>query len=402
MKHPRIVRPALSLLPLIVVACSGRENDSTFFEPRSDQLIGEENSDADTSASSRQPVVGNFPGSGNAGAGAPLVAGISPNTAGDCASAPSSEPPPGSPEVETICLFSDDDPETPAATIEQVLETVADQTLVHVRLTLNPSFVDNSYGDAAIGWERREPPRKAPAAAPDDARPKPPPPAPNDAPPAPDDDAAAPDDVAPAPDDVAPPPDDVAVPPDAPQPPPDAPRAGPEREPKPERAAHTFRDLVGSDHAEIQLFDAEGELALHFKLDYLSESDTAPSGYASLGVSGGDGKLIVGEPASILAATTSLDRNLNGCGLASFTESSPATDADYTPNPDASAWDYRVVYEVWVDAAAFGSAGFGTAAVEFVHASPSKSGRNSETVTPAPCLPPDDGVGPEREPPTIR
>ncbi|MDA6125946.1 hypothetical protein OSK00_26470, partial [Escherichia coli] len=78
---------------------------------------------------------------------------------------------------------------------------------------------------------------------------------------------------------------------------------------------------------EIQLRDDAGNVSLHFKLDYISQSERAPSGYASLGVSGGEGKLLEGDPSWILAATTSLDRNLNGCGLSEFTESSPETDA---------------------------------------------------------------------------
>jgi hypothetical protein len=132
---------------------------------------------------------------------------------------------------------------------------------------------------------------------------------------------------------------------------------------------------------------------LQFRLDYISESAEAASGYASLGVDGGEGTLIVGEPEWILASTTSLDRNLNACGLAAFTDSSPATDAAYTPDPSASDWDYRVAYEVWVATEAFGFAGFGSALIENVHASPSKADGNTVEVQPAPC--PVDPGNPE-------
>jgi hypothetical protein len=173
----------------------------------------------------------------------------------------------------------------------------------------------------------------------------------------------------------------------------------PEARPGRGKEGHTFRDLLGSDHAELQLLDGSGELAMHFKIDYVSESDTAPSGFASLGVSGGEGALIVGEPEWVLAATTSLDRNLNACGLGSFTSNSPTSDLLYTPDPSAPDWDYRVAYEIWVSAEAFGAAGFGSALIENVHASPSKLASNTVDVSPAPC--PTDPNIPEAAPQPI-
>jgi hypothetical protein len=108
-------------------------------------------------------------------------------------------------------------------------------------------------------------------------------------------------------------------------------------------------------------------------------------------VNGGEGKLIVGRPEWILATATSIDRNLNACGLDSFVESSPATDASYTPSAAASDWDYRVAYEVWVSTEAFGDAGFGSALIQNVHASPSKAAGDTTDVLPAPCpVDPDD------------
>lgn len=135
---------------------------------------------------------------------------------------------------------------------------------------------------------------------------------------------------------------------------------------------------------------------MHFKLDYVSETATAASGYASLGVSGGEGKLIVGQPEWILASATSIDRNLNACGLGSFLENSPQTDATYSPNANASDWDYRVAYEVWVSSEAFGNAGFGSALIANVHASPSKAAGDTTDVLPAPC--PVDPSNPEAVP----
>jgi hypothetical protein len=157
---------------------------------------------------------------------------------------------------------------------------------------------------------------------------------------------------------------------------------------------HTFKDLVGSDHAELSLFDGTPALVSMFDIDYITANAASACAYDALGVSGGEGKMLVGDAKYILASTTSLDRNLNGCGYCKSsacggdcTVESPVTDASYTVNPAAPNWDYRVVYEVWVDAAAFAGKGFGGASISFVHASPSKASTNTVTVTPKPCCP---------------
>ena len=164
---------------------------------------------------------------------------------------------------------------------------------------------------------------------------------------------------------------------------------------------HTFKDLVGSDHAEIQLYDSQFNLVSDFKLDYISLDATAPCGYRSLGVSGGEGKMLFGDAKYILSASTSFSRNLNGCGYCKSaacngdcTVDSPLTDDNYTPNSVTPNYDYRVQYEVWVDAAVFGANGFGGVAVNYIHASPSKSASgNTIIVVPRPC-PPADGCEP--------
>jgi hypothetical protein len=97
----------------------------------------------------------------------------------------------------------------------------------------------------------------------------------------------------------------------------------------------------------------------------------------------------------VLAVATSLDRNLNGCGYCESaacaasgdcTVDSPATDENFTPNAATSDWDYRQVYEVWIDMAAFAGSGFGQAFITYTHASPAK-GPDTITVTPEPCPP---------------
>ncbi len=157
---------------------------------------------------------------------------------------------------------------------------------------------------------------------------------------------------------------------------------------------HTFNDLVGSDHLELQLFDGSSAntLVLEIKLDYVSVDAAASCGYGALGVSGGEGMVLIGDAKYILGATTSIARDLNGCGYCSnaacggsCTVNSPSTDANFSANASAPNWDYRVQYEVWVDAAVFAGKGFGGANVPYVHASPSKASSNTIVVTPKPC-----------------
>lgn len=285
-----------------------------------------------------------FQGAGTSGAGEPLGAEIPPSTAHDCVPVGISTAVPGAGPAQLTCYYDASvDPTSPSATIERRLEIVDDRRWIHLRLTFDPSFVDNSYGENAIGWGDAE-------------------------------EAMA----------VAPPPG-----------------GEPQKQAKPKKAkgGHTFKDLVGSDHAEFQLFDKGGDLKMQFKVDYISESSDVSVGYACLGVTGGEGKMIVGDPEWVLGATSSLDRNLNGCGLTDYLVDSPATDSSYTPNPEAPAWDYRVVYEVWVAEEPFGVDGFGDALIEYVHASPSKADGDTLIVVPGPCPPPPDVPPPGSTPP---
>jgi len=260
-------------------------------------------------------------GGGTTGGGVPAVklgapalqAGVGPDTADACDAASALLPGmPTGPGVVRECFFGSDP--TPEATVERVVESVDDTDLIHVRVTFNPHFVDNSYGDTAIGWADSK------------------------------------------------------------------------------KGTHTFADLVGSDHAELLFTNTQNDVALHVKLDYLSADPSQPSGYGTLGVSGGEGDVLVGNPAHVREVATSIDRNLNGCGYGVYLTSSPASDAAYTPHAAAPNWDFRVVYELWVAAEAFGSSGFGGVVLEYVHASPSKTGENTIIVEEGPC-PPEDPPG---------
>ena len=284
-----------------------------------------------------------FPGAGTSNASVPLPNGML------CDSV-ALDPTP-IPERKETCFMDKNDPTTGvAATLEQVLECVEDSDTVHIRLTFHPWFVDNSYGVNAIGWDARAAaaPMMAPAMM-----------------------------------------DPMMI----------DPMAKPPRMPKAPKSGHTFKDLVGSDHAEIILKDANDVAVMQFKLDYLSEDAAQPSGYGALGVTGGEGKVILGDPAHVVRWSTSQDLNLNERGYASFVVDSPATDADYTPNSETPEWDYRVVYEAWIDLRAFGDAGFGGATIEFVHASPSKTASNTIEVKEGKCPPCTDPDGCHDVPP---
>ena len=81
-------------------------------------------------------------------------------------------------------------------------------------------------------------------------------------------------------------------------------------------------------------------------LGNITADSSAACGYSCLGVSGGEGSMIVGDAKYVLAATSSLDRNLNGCGICKSaacngdcTVDSPATDNSW--NSDLSYFALR-------------------------------------------------------------
>ena len=229
----------------------------------------------------------------------------------------------------TICYSGAGDltPDDPSGVIEQLIETINGKTYLHLRVTFDPRFVDNTYGvNASSGWVNKM------MAAPKGGK------------------------------------------------------AGP-MEAMAGEGAHTFKDLVGSDHVELVLVDAKGNTVLDFDVDYVSENPDAPCGYGTLGVSGGEGKMITGDASAIVAVGTSIDRNLNGCGYC-LTSDSPVTDDNFSADPSAPNWDFRVVYEVWIDFSVFKGLGFGGAYIPEVHASPSMASTNTIDVDPEPC-PPD-------------
>jgi len=165
---------------------------------------------------------------------------------------------------------------------------------------------------------------------------------------------------------------------------------------------HKFQDLTGSDHAEFVFKDKAGNVVLDFYMDYISAVSggikapkapkggspsptptiTAPSGYASLGPYGGDGKLVSGNLANLIGFTSSEADNLNYFathgGLTqngvNLTVDSPPADANYNvANPAFAAWNFHNSYSVKISANAFAAGGgFGSVTIQNAHNSPQK------------------------------
>ncbi|MCA9663944.1 MAG: hypothetical protein KC503_00105 [Myxococcales bacterium] len=148
---------------------------------------------------------------------------------------------------------------------------------------------------------------------------------------------------------------------------------------KPAKGEHQFKQLVGSDAAEL-IFTCGGKKTIGAQIDYISPSSDA-SGYGTLCVSGGDGQMTAGDKAAVLGCQTSLGVNFNTFGYA-LTQDSPPFN-DYKASPGFENWIYNVWYGVWVDKAAL--SGSCKVTIDYVHASPACGGSNSVDVVPCPC-----------------
>ena len=144
---------------------------------------------------------------------------------------------------------------------------------------------------------------------------------------------------------------------------------------------HKFNHLVTSDMVQLALFDKNGARKMEFKLDYFSASTASPTGWQSLGTWGGDGAMILGSQAHIKSADSSLAMNFRQGPSYILTTDSPAI-----PNVTHPSWIFEMWYEVTVDPAAFGAAGFGYPRIVAMHASPSKTGVETEPLVQVDCV----------------
>lgn len=147
---------------------------------------------------------------------------------------------------------------------------------------------------------------------------------------------------------------------------------------------HNFNDVAASDFLQISLVDKAGVKKMEMKLDYISSSLDVSSGYRSLGVKGGNGKMITGQATDVVRVKTSLDKNFNDNGYV-LINNSPLTNYNYGSNSFYPNWTFEVWYEVEVKASAFGKVGFGKPYIASLNAIPSKTGLSTEPVLPSDC-----------------
>jgi VCBS repeat-containing protein len=140
-----------------------------------------------------------------------------------------------------------------------------------------------------------------------------------------------------------------------------------------------FKAVYLSDYGQLAFYDASGSKKIDFKIDLLSARTGTPSGYATLGVSGGDGAMVSGSASNIVSLDTSMNQNMNAFGYVTTSSShplksySPSTNTSYTPNATYPLWIWDVWYEATIKGSTFGASGFGTVTLRGLHASPPKA-----------------------------
>ena len=139
---------------------------------------------------------------------------------------------------------------------------------------------------------------------------------------------------------------------------------------------HNFKDLLGSDKAQFTFTDGQGQVVLDVEMDYLSETGKGSGVYVSNGVSGKDGKVLVGSASDVIGVGTSLDYNFNTLNHNTFTTDSPLSVPDYSDPASAPGWIFEVAYEIKVDGSLFAANGLGGVTVPVVHDSPNKIDKN--------------------------
>src|ERR1051325_162170 len=143
---------------------------------------------------------------------------------------------------------------------------------------------------------------------------------------------------------------------------------------------HTFSQLLGSDKAQFVFYNGAGTKVLDAYVDYISAASTSvyPSGYGTLGVTGGDGAVNFGSASNVVSVMTTITRSLNQSpAFYGYTVNSPLPESSFP------TWEYVDGYDGVIKGSAFGASGFGRVEIPLVHNSPSKLGFNAQT--PSPC-----------------
>ncbi len=135
-----------------------------------------------------------------------------------------------------------------------------------------------------------------------------------------------------------------------------------------------FSDMLSGQAAEFKFLDAKGNTVLDVATDYISQSKSFPSGYGTLGISGGNGTVISGSGSHVISCDTTLSHNLNqSSSFYKCTQDSPSS----------SSWDNVSGYTIVVDGKTFGSAGWGGVAIPECHNQNSAQwGCNDQKVSP--------------------
>jgi hypothetical protein len=128
-----------------LLACADEDGDVA------GSSAGEPFAGANGDAADSRFVAPQFPGAGAGSSGGSIGAGLETVGCGNRAPAlPVSQGPAPGEQVSIVCFYGDG--EQPAASIEWIVESAADDELVHIRLTLDPTFADYSYGETQLGW----------------------------------------------------------------------------------------------------------------------------------------------------------------------------------------------------------------------------------------------------------
>jgi len=166
----------------------------------------------------------------------------------------------------------------------------------------------------------------------------------------------------------------------------------------PSGKSHKYKDLKGSDEADLVIYDGRGNVVLKFRLDYHEGSTPKPI------------SVTYGPSNGVTAGTTSLDYNWNVLGY-KLDQNSPAAHPQYDAfgnidygqpytldDPAYAGWLFEVAYEFRLSGSIFGNNGFGGLTGQYeqgdpldgnvlsiFHVSPTKQGDNKTYYVPEPA-----------------